>query len=142
MPPMAHEDSKDFFRNYIEVIFNEGAHDRLAEFVAADAVDHDPLPGTENMPILEGLATFLDMRRQAFPDFKYTIEDVLAEGDKVFGRLTMHGTHTGAFLGIPASGVKAEMKVMTLVRLQDGKVAEHWGRPDMMSLMRQIGAIK
>jgi predicted ester cyclase len=54
----------------------------------------------------------------------------------------MHGTHTGAFLGIPASGAKAEMKVMTLVRLQDGKVAEHWGRPDMMSLMCQIGALK
>jgi steroid delta-isomerase-like uncharacterized protein len=139
---MALEENKDFFRHYIEVIFNEGAHDRLAEFVASDAVDHDPLPGTEGLPILEGLAAFLDMRRQAFPDFKYTIEDVMAEDDKVFGRLTMHGTHTGAFLGIPASGVPVEMKVMTLVRLQDGKVAEHWGRPDMVSLLRQIGAIK
>ena len=66
---------------------DEGAHDRLAEFVSADAVDHDPLPGTEGMPILEGLASFLDMRRQAFPDFKYTIEDVLAEGDKVIDAL-------------------------------------------------------
>ncbi len=66
------------------------------------------------LPILEGLASFLDMRRQAFPDVMYTIEDVLAEGDKVFGRLTMHGTHTGAFLG----------------------------SPDMVSLLRQIGAIK
>lgn len=118
-------------RDYIEVIFNEGAHDRLAEYVAADAVDHDPLPGTEACRSSRGLAAFLDMRRQAFPVFKYTIEDVLAEGDKVFGRLTMHGTHTGAFLGIPASGVPVEMKVMTLVRRQDGKVAEHWGRPDM-----------
>jgi steroid delta-isomerase-like uncharacterized protein len=135
-------ENKEFFRRYIEVIFNEGRHDLLPDYVASDAVDHDPLPGTEAMPILEGLATFLAMRRQAFPDFKYTIEDVLAEGDKVFGRLTMNGTHTGAFLGIPASGVSAEMKVMTLVRLQDGKVQEHWGRPDMMSLLRQIGAIK
>ena len=139
---MTEAENKEFFRRYIEVIFNEGRHDLLADYVASDAVDHDPLPGTENMPILEGLATFLDMRRQAFPDFKYTIEDVLAEGDKVFGRLTMHGTHTGAFLGIPASGASCEMKVMTLVRLQDGKVQEHWGRPDMMSLLRQIGAIK
>lgn len=139
---MTEAENKEFFRRYIEVIFNEGRHDLLPDYVASDAVDHDPLPGTESMPILEGLATFLEMRRQAFPDFKYTIEDVLAEGDKVFGRLTMHGTHTGAFLGIPASGVSAEMKVMTLVRLQDGKVQEHWGRPDMMSLLRQIGAIK
>lgn len=139
---MTEAENKEFFRRYIEVIFNEGRHDLLPDYVASDAVDHDPLPGTESMPILEGLATFLEMRRQAFPDFKYTIEDVLAEGDKVFGRLTMHGTHTGAFLGIPASGVGAEMKVMTLVRLQDGKVQEHWGRPDMMSLLRQIGAIK
>jgi steroid delta-isomerase-like uncharacterized protein len=139
---LAEAENKDFFKHYIEVIFNEGRHDRLADFVAVDAVDHDPLPGTENMPILEGLASFLDMRRQAFPDFKYTIEDVLAEGDKVFGRLVMHGTHTGAFLGIPASNAQVEMKVMTLVRLQDGKVQEHWGRPDMVSLLRQIGAIK
>lgn len=139
---MTEAENKEFFRRYIEVIFNEGRHDLLPDYVASDAVDHDPLPGTETMPILQGLASFLEMRRQAFPDFKYTIEDVLAEGDKVFGRLTMHGTHTGAFLGIPASGVNAEMKVMTLVRLQDGKVQEHWGRPDMMSLLRQIGAIK
>ena len=138
---MAEAENKEFFRRDIEVIFNEGRHDRLPEFVAEDAVDHDPLPGTEGLPILEGLGKFLDMRRQAFPDFKYTIEDVLAEGDKVFGRLTMHGTHTGAFLGHAPSGVQAEMKVMTLVRLQDGKVMEHWGRPDMMSLLRQIGAL-
>ena len=134
-------ENKEFFTRYIETIFNEGRHDLLPEYVSADAVDHDPLPGTENMPILEGLGTFLEMRRQAFPDFKYTIEDVMAEGDKVFGRLTMHGTHTGAFLGHAASGAKAEMKVMTLVRIEDGKVIEHWGRPDMMSLLRQIGAL-
>jgi steroid delta-isomerase-like uncharacterized protein len=139
---MAEAENKAFFREYIEVIFNEGAHDRLPDFVAEDAVDHDPLPGTEGMPILQGLTAFLDMRRQAFPDFKYTIEDVLAEGDKVFGRLVMHGTHTGAVLGNPASGAQVEMKVMTLVRIEDGKVKEHWGRPDMIALLRQIGAIK
>jgi steroid delta-isomerase-like uncharacterized protein len=135
-------ENKDFFTRYIETIFNDGRHDQLSEFVSPDAVDHDPLPGTEGMPILEGLTAFLDMRRQAFPDFKYTIEDVLAEGDKVFGRLTMHGTHSGAFLGTPASGAQVEMKVMTLVHIQDGKITNHWGRPDMISLLRQIGAIK
>ena len=66
---------------------------------------------------------------------------MLAEGDKVFGRLTMQGTHTGAFLGHPASGAKAEIKVMTLVRIEDGKVIEHWGRPDTVSLLRQIGGL-
>ncbi len=139
---MGEAENKEFFNHYIETIFNDGRHDLLPEFVSADAVDHDPLPGTENMPILQGLTTFLDMRRQAFPDFKYTIEDVLAEGDKVFGRLTMHGTHSGAFLGNPASGAQVEMKVMTLIRIEDGKVIEHWGRPDMIALLRQIGAIK
>jgi steroid delta-isomerase-like uncharacterized protein len=139
---MGEAENKEFFTRYIETIFNDGRHELLGEFVAADAVDHDPLPGTEGMPILEGLTAFLDMRRQAFPDFKYTIEDVLAEGDKVFGRLTMHGTHQGGCLGNSPSGAQVEMKVMTLVRLQDGKIIEHWGRPDMISLLRQIGAIK
>lgn len=139
---MGEVENKEFFTRYIETIFNDGRHEALPEFVAAEAVDHDPLPGTEGLPILEGLTAFLDMRRQAFPDFKYTIEDVLAEGDKVFGRLTMHGTHQGAFLGIQPTGAQVEMKVMTLIRLQDGKVMEHWGRPDMISLLRQIGAIK
>ena len=60
-------ENKEFFTRYIETIFNEGRHDLLPEYVSADAVDHDPLPGTEDMPILEGLGTFLEMRRQAFP---------------------------------------------------------------------------
>ncbi|MDQ3643718.1 MAG: ester cyclase, partial [Actinomycetota bacterium] len=79
---MTEAENKEFFRRYIEVVFNDGRHDLLPDFVLEDAVDHDPVPDAEGLAILEGLTAFLEMRRRAFPDLRYTIDEVMAEGDK------------------------------------------------------------
>jgi steroid delta-isomerase-like uncharacterized protein len=132
-------ENKEFFRRYIEVVFDAGRHELLPDFVSADAIDHDPLPDADGVPILEGLTEFLQMRRRAFPDLSYTIEEMLAEGDRVFGLLTVRGTHTGAYGGYPPSGTQLEMREMTLIRIQDGKVVERWGLADLVRLFRQLG---
>jgi steroid delta-isomerase-like uncharacterized protein len=132
-------ENKEFFRRLIEVVFNEGRHDLLRDFVSETSVDHNPVPDAEGQPVLDGLTTFLEMRRRAFPDLVYTIDEVMAEDDKVFGLLTLRGTHTGASGGFPPSGAQVEMKEMTLVRIQDGKIVERWGIVDMASLLRQFG---
>ena len=85
------------------------------------------------------LATML---RSAFPDLKATIEDTIAEGDKVVIRMTWRGTHTGGeFMGIPATGKSVSIGVIDIIRISGGKAVEHWGQMDSMLMMQQLGAI-
>lgn len=78
---------------------------------------------------------------QAFPDLKMTIEDMVAEGDKVASLLTLTGTHTGEFLGIVPTGKKVSVSLQGLVRIDDGKVAEHWGVADGLAMLEQLSLI-
>lgn len=77
----------------------------------------------------------------AFPDFSRTIEDMVAEGDKVVVRLNVRGTHRGEFQGIPATGKRVSSQVMVILRIADGKIAEAWEQYDGLSFMQQLGAI-
>ena len=78
--------------------------------------------------------------RSAFPDFKATIDDLVAEGDKVVIRQTWTGTHKGEFMGVPPTGKSVSFGVIDILRIAGGKVVEHWGLMDSMSLMQQLGA--
>jgi predicted ester cyclase len=78
----------------------------------------------------------------AFPDLKFAVEDMVAEGDKVAYRVTITGTHTGgSYLGIAPGGKKIEMKNTSIKRVANGKLAESWGTLDTISMMRQLGLI-
>ena len=77
----------------------------------------------------------------AFPDLRATVEDEIADGDKVVVRSTWRGTHQGEFQGIPATGKQVSFPVIDIVRFENGKAVEHWGLVDAMSLMQQLGAI-
>ena len=81
------------------------------------------------------------MFRSAFPDFKVTIDDMIAEGDKVVVRGTWSGTHKGEFMGIPATGKSVSFGVIDTVRIAGGKMVEHWGLMDNFRLMQQLGVI-
>ncbi len=81
------------------------------------------------------------MLRSAFPDFKATIDDILAEDDKVVLRMTWNGTQKGEFLGVPATGKRVSFGVIDIIRIANGKLVEHWGQMDSMSMMQQLGAI-
>ncbi len=76
--------------------------------------------------------------RAAFPDAEATLEDIFAEGDRVAYRLTIRGTHTGDFLGVPASGRSVAVSFIAIVRIADGKLVEEWGGLDQPDLIRQM----
>ncbi len=102
-------------------------------------VDHNPSPGQG--PGLEGITQSFAMLRNAFPDAQITVEDLVAEGDKVVARLSVHGTHQGEFMGIPPTGEQVTQTGIDIVRIVDGKAVERWGQFDDLGLLQQVGAI-
>ncbi len=130
------EENKEKARRFYAAI-NAGRLEIFDELVAEDLVEHEEFPGMAGGR--EGVRQFFQMMRTAFSDFKMTIEDMVAEGDKVFIRATMGGTHQGEFMGIPATGKRIEVPFGDFVRFEGGKVVEHWGVTDTGKMMEQLG---
>jgi predicted ester cyclase len=82
------------------------------------------------------------MMLAGFPDYQTLIEDMIAEEDQVAARIRMTGTHTGEFMGIPPTGKRISFTGMYLVRITSGKIVEHWGEEDGVSLLQQLGVLK
>ncbi len=133
------EENKATFRKLIEEGFVQGNTAVVDELVGANIIDHSPMPGQG--PGSEGLKDALTMFRGAFPDLQVTIEDMIAEGEKVVVRVTMRGTQQGEFMGIPATNKKIEIGEMHIVRFAGGKMVEHWGQEDSLGMMQQLGVI-
>jgi steroid delta-isomerase-like uncharacterized protein len=126
-------------RFYTEVL-GRGNFDALDELVADDVIDHEEgFPGQPSGK--EGVKFFVNAMRAAFPDIKAEVGQPLAQGDLAAARAVITGTHTGEFMGVPASNKSFEVESIDIIRVDDGKVVEHWGVTDTMSLMQQIGAI-
>jgi steroid delta-isomerase-like uncharacterized protein len=137
---MSTEQNKALVRRLVDEIFNRGNADLVDELMAPDFVEHEELP--PGMPSgRDGVKQMTVMLRSAFPDFKATIDDMLAEGDKVVLRMNWTGTQRGEFMGIPASGRGMSIGVIDIIRVAGGKCVEHWGQMDMMGLMMQLGAL-
>ena len=78
----------------------------------------------------------------AFPDWRMTVEDLIAGGDKTVARVTITGTHKSEFMGVPSAGTQVEVQLIDIMRFDDaGLVCEHWGVADMLSLMQQLGVV-
>lgn len=134
---MGRADHSASYRAIIAAISDDALH-TLPELVAADVVDHNPQPGQP-----EGLAGFTYWARSArgaFSDLSGTVEDLLADGDRVAGRVTWHGTHSGDFLGVPATGSTVRFSAFHLVRFSSGLAAEWWGVADLLTALDQVGA--
>jgi len=113
--------------------------DLVDEIFAESFVDHSATPG---LPAdREGVRMFFGALHAAFSGLHVTIEDQIAEGDKVVTRKTFHGTQTGDFFGIPTTGRTISFQVIDILRLQDGRVTDHWNVVDQLGLMRQLGVI-
>ena len=137
---MSTEKNKTIARRINEEIFNQGNIDLADEIFAPDYIEHAPWP--PDFPTgIPGLKLFVSTIRAAFPDFHYTIEDELAEGDKVAYRLTASGTQSGDFLGMPATGKHATWGEMHIATMQNGKLTEHWVNLDQMGMLQQLGVI-
>jgi steroid delta-isomerase-like uncharacterized protein len=137
---MSIEQNKALVRQMVEEIFNQGNISRADEFLSPNFVEHEELP--PGIPQgREGVKQLAAMMRSAFPDFKATIEDIIAEGDKVVIRMTWSGTQKGEFMGVPPTGKSVSFGVLDIIRVAGGKFVEHWGQMDSMGVMQQLGAI-
>jgi predicted ester cyclase len=90
---------------------------------------------------VESYMEFLVARRAAFPDRRFVVEDMIAEGDKVSARFTMRGTHKGEFRGIAPSGTELTMTGIDMIRLSEGKMVEDRVEVDQLGMMQQLGAV-
>ena len=133
------QENKALFERLITEVFGRGNLNVVDELIAQDVIDHDPVPGQE--PGVAGLKAGAKMFRSAFPDLNVTVEDLIAEGDKVVARVTTTGTHKGDFMGIPATGRSISVKEFHIVRILNGKAVEHWGLEDSLGMMQQLGVI-
>jgi steroid delta-isomerase-like uncharacterized protein len=135
---MTIEANKTVVRRYYEEVLNTGHVNVLAELAVADYAEHDPLPGQGTGR--DGLRDRVELLRGAFrPHF--TIEDIIAEGDKVAVRWTNRGTHVGAFIGLPATGKAFVIAGIDIHRLREGQLAEHWHVVDLLGQLQQLGIL-
>jgi predicted ester cyclase len=132
------EENKAQFRRMYEEGFNQGVLHVADELIAPECINHEVPPGTNNRGP-ESLRMVITMLRAAFPDLRFAIEELIAEGDIVAGRLTMTGTHQGSLMGMPPTGRAVRQNHMHFVRLRNGKAIEHWGVRDDVGMMRQLG---
>jgi predicted ester cyclase len=126
-------------RRIWEDIFPTGDVDALAEILATDGVDHTARPGEPHG--LEGAVRTMNSLRSVFSDQSWDIHQVVGEADTVVVHATHHARHTGELMGIQPTGREVAYDHVHIVRFADGKVVEHWGMHDDMSLMRQLGAL-
>ena len=135
---MTTDQNKAVYRRFIQEVFNEGRLDALDELLSPSYVLRDAPPGAPPGP--QAVAEVVRMFRAAFPDLAITIDDLVAEGDKVCARATTRGTHRGPMFGLPPTGKPVTMTGLTMVRIVDGRLVESWVRNDVAGLMRQLGA--
>ncbi len=129
------EENKALVRRFIEA-YNERKLDLIDDFVAPDYVDHT------NKVDREGLKQLFAMGLTAFPDWHETIEDIIAENDKVWVRLAYTGTFNGEFMGLSPTGKKIISTAVDIYRIVNGKLAEYWNVTDNINILKQIGAIE
>ena len=136
---MSAEENKAIARRAYDAI-NRIDLDALEEMVDSDITDHDPAPGQG--PGLEGVKQYFSALHAAFPDVHMDVEDMIAEGEKVVARVSVSGTHQGEFLGIEPTGNRVTIKGIDILRITDGRVVEHWGNFDDLSMLQQLGVVE
>lgn len=135
---MASTDNERLLEQYILEVWGKGNPDAVALFAAEDFRRHNR-PGTEPLD-LAGQIERLKGFRAAFPDVTIEVDDVVASESQIAFRSTMRGTHQGKLMGIPPTGRQVTVQLVDMIRVEGGKFAEQWGGPDMLDLVRQLGA--
>jgi steroid delta-isomerase-like uncharacterized protein len=136
---MSTEQNKSIVRRWIEEGWNKHNLSVVDEIYAPNFVQHEPEPQTVNSS--EALKQYVGTYLTAFPDLQLSIEDLIAEGDKVVWRFVSNGTHTGPFMGIPATGKKGVITGIVIFRLENSRIAEAWLNIDALGLLQQLGVI-
>jgi steroid delta-isomerase-like uncharacterized protein len=135
---MSTETNKTLARRVFEEVLNGRNLDLLDELAVPDYVEHNPLPGQGTG--IDGIRDRYTMLFNAF-DFRFIVDDVIAEADKVVLRWTHTGTHVGAFLGMPPTGRSYRTTGIEIWRVENGKLAEHWDVVDVFGQLMQLGLL-
>ena len=133
------EQNKAIARQFFEEAYNTGNVALLDQLLAPTYVDEKAPPGTPIGP--QGIAGIITMFRNAFPDLHFTIEDQIAEGDKVVTRYTFRGTQQGELMGIPPTGKQVSIGGISIYRIEGGKMQQAWIEYDMLGLLQQLGVV-
>lgn len=135
---MSVEENKAIASRAVEELWNKNNLAVVDELYATNFVSHG-LP--EVTPDREGYKQFVTISRTALPDFHTTVEDIIAEGDKVVQRFTARGTHKGEFMGIPPTGKQVTITGIAIDRIAGSKIVENWANMDMLGMMVQLGVV-
>ncbi len=133
-------DVKATMRRFYDEVVNAHNLDSVDDFLSSDFAEREVLP--PGIPEgREGVKVFFSMMFEGFPDLRFEVSELLAEGDTAVSRVLVTGTHKGTFMDIPATGKRIEAVSIDIVRFEGDKAVEHWGVTDMMAVMQQIGAV-
>ena len=135
---MTTDENKAIVRRFVDEIFVQGKEASVDELLADDFVAHTwPSTGKPK----DDLKAAIGMARNALAEVQFTIDDLIAEGDRVAARLTTGARQVGEFMGMKPSSKRYEIEEIHVFRLRDGKVVEHWHQFDQMGMMKQLGAM-
>ena len=132
-------DNKTWVHKFYTEFLNKSNIKLLDGLVADDYVEHEPIPGYALNK--KGLKDYFKMMFIAFPDFKANIDFMIEEKNKVVIYLTYTGTHKGDYMGVKGSGAKISFKAIDIIQVIDGKMVEHWGVLDTLTMMDQLKMI-
>jgi steroid delta-isomerase-like uncharacterized protein len=132
------EDNKALVRRWIDEVWNKRNMAAIEDFLAPSYVGH--ASGVPDAKGPEGFRQRHTALSTAFPDFRYTAEDIITEGDKVAVRYTLHGTHQGEFMGIAPTGKEMTWTGMTILHIANGKIQETWLLTDLVRQLSMISA--
>ncbi len=136
---MSTEELKAIARRYIEEVWNNGNLALIDELFTPDYINHTPSIGQMAGP--EGIKQLIGSFRNAAPDLHFTINDMIAEGDRVVTRWTAQGTHQGELMGVPPTGKQITVTAIVIDRIVEGRIVEHWAGRDDLGLFQQLGLI-
>lgn len=136
---MSTEQNKSIVRRWVEEGWNKRNTALIDQLYAPDFYQHETGPETVNSS--EALKQFVAGYLTAFPDLHFTIEDLIAEGDKVVWRFKVTGNNTGPFMGGPSTGKAIAITGTITFRMEDSRMAEAWLNLDVLGLLQQVGVI-
>jgi steroid delta-isomerase-like uncharacterized protein len=140
---MSAEENKALARRELEEVFTQGNLDAAEEIYAPNVIIHQTataaIPAGEDIHGAEAARQIAAARRRAFPDLQITVQDQVAEGDKVATRFRARGTHLGELAGRAPTGKEVELTGINICCIEGGKIAEHWPQADILGMMRQLG---
>jgi steroid delta-isomerase-like uncharacterized protein len=137
---MTTTDNKRIVEEFISDLFTKGDLTAVDRYLDPNFINHDPpLPGSAAGG--EGMRQAAEVFRQAFPDWRSDVQQMIAEGDLVAEHFVAHGTHRGSVMGEPPTGQHVVLRGINIFRMAGDKIIERWGRLDDLGMLQQLGLV-